>query len=57
MNLSGAFGIAPKPTPAMIAHPERVARWATVTLTLWIVRLSAVAGGLGLLFLTHLLEL
>jgi hypothetical protein len=39
----------------MLAHPERVARWANVTRLIWFVRLAAIGGLLLLLYSMHLL--
>lgn len=53
---AGAVGIPPAPpTAAMLAHPERVARWANVTRLIWFVRLAAIGGLLLLLYSMHLL--
>lgn len=57
MNLSGAYGIVPPPTPAMIAHPERVRRILHLEQLLWVLRIAVVGGGLYLLYELHRFQL
>lgn len=56
--LLGAVGVPPAPpTAAMLAHPDRVLRFANFQRVLWALRLGVIAGLLLLLYATHILVL